>query len=137
MHILKNFLRIVIFISPLNVICQNISGQELKWMTSNTIDNTSQEEIVGKTYFITHSSTIDWIQNEGKLKRTFKIDGVKGTWDDINQNGELIYSVSRMDLSGTITFKKSSERTTIEMVITRSKVTEWSFHFTVESVTLN
>lgn len=127
----------IIFFLPFNIFCQSVAEQELKWSTIKTTDRITVDVIDQSTYFLTKPSTIEWVQNSGQLKYNFTITDVDGNWNDVTQNGQITFNVTRAGYSGTIIFKREDTGVTVEMTMAKSGMPGWSYSFIVESVIVN
>lgn len=95
----------IILLGSLVVNGQDINPETdtVRWDYGKVENKVRSETLSISGHFISYGSkSFLWVQNGMDHKYAFEIKGVKGSWSDITQTGELVYQAVCEGIDGTI-----------------------------------
>lgn len=97
---------------------QNIRTSTISWHITQAFDiNTGTTTDVADTMISTTTSQLAWKKADGS-SILFTVSEVIGQWDDVAQNGEIVYEAGNGNLRGTVTFVRSGGSVRIRLIMT-------------------
>ncbi len=133
---MKYIILLILCAASMKAACQNIQTSNLRWVVSGITDLNSSASNAGYScsFKTSGKNSITWEQNRGYTV-TFIVTGVDGIWDDINNPGRVVYSVTFNGNSGTITFEKATSGTSVTMNLSQKSSNPLSLKYSVSQVT--
>lgn len=98
---------------------QNITTENLSWYISSIDDVNNGERVTSENdKLITYGSTrIEWYNADGSIKHNYVIDNVSGSWENVTNNGSIVYQFKDGDQLGTITFERVKNETMVRVLV--------------------
>jgi len=98
---------------------QVITTQNLVWQASSAVDvNTGDILSTEGDKVVSHGSTsVEWKDSQGNVRYTYTVNTVNGTWNNVSNNGSIIYQVTTGSKSGTITFIRSGSEISVRILV--------------------
>lgn len=105
------------------------------WYVSSMLNTDNGEELTRVSEFlITTDDTVLWKQDGGNKIYSFEVLSVSGVWNNLNEDGTVVYEVSRANLTGTLKFERDVHGYIITMDFRREGKNVMPYEFRVSEV---
>jgi|JI10StandDraft_1071094.scaffolds.fasta_scaffold00858_14 hypothetical protein len=125
------FIGIAFLLCSIKLSAQSIVTQTLIWETSEIKNKATGDQFALASQIITTATNIEWIQ--GGNKKVFVIADTIGTWQDIQQDGQMIF-VIKSEFESSITFRRTNGTVSIEFSFKKGGVDAMPVEFAISSV---
>jgi len=107
----------------------------IRWTASEFFNKETLETSVGNsTFIINGEQTIVWAQPGSETVYEFEIIKRTGTWTNLDNDGELSFTVARKGKPGKLIFSRAGESVKVAMEFLREGVNAMPFTFTVTRI---
>jgi hypothetical protein len=116
---------------------QSITTDNLTWTVDQLTDLRTGESFSYNAVFITSPGSITWKQQNGSVTASLMVNGVEGSWSNVNGNGFATYNIVMDGISGTLKFARDADGLSIVIDLTPSnpKAAHHRFHVNTVSIT--
>lgn len=110
---------------------QNIRTTNLNWTATQMADGSNT--ISNASVFQTTPTTIIWVQNRNYV-RQFDITATNGTWNNVNANGKISFSITDGDDTGNMIFQRTSSGVTVSLDLSQGTSQRLVRKFTIGTI---
>jgi len=112
------FLLAVLTFCIIQAKAQNVKNSTIQWSSVKTMDiNKGDSKYEATTLTSYNTSSLEWKNEDGSLRKTFQIIEIVGDWSNAATPGSLTFEVKDGTNSGTITIRKDDQNTRALLVI--------------------
>jgi hypothetical protein len=109
-HTMKNIFLALLLLASMNLAAQNIKVTQITWHLDSLTDlNTTSTSAYSGTFKTDGHQNIQWIQNNGAYITEFVVSSIEGNWENILENGNILFHVSYEELIGTLLFERTTD----------------------------
>lgn len=105
--------------------------KKIKWSADKFSDKNDSRQLNVSTYFIYDQSEFQWYQRGGAHKTEFTITGQSGTWENLENNGQMDFDVIREGNRGKIIIIRKRGQITLSMKFNDLKVGSINYEFDI------
>lgn len=133
---MKAFIILFVMIgSGYSVQSQNPASDTLQWSLGQGTDLRTNQSFVYTGSLITNAQSVQWVQKS--LTSTFSVTSVSGSWSDVSQQGQLVFTVEEEGASGLLTIERTSNGLYVTMEFPRNDPQGSKVKWAVTQVTNN
>lgn len=119
-----------VLISYFQLKAQNVLVTPLTWTVSQLTDLNNNKTMAYQCTFQTNGTqSIQWVQK--KMTSQLEVTRISGTWPEVNTDGIVVFDISVEGETGTLTFAKDSEGTSITIDLSQSGQTRLRHRYMV------
>jgi hypothetical protein len=105
---------IILLVSVTYGLAQDIASSHLRWTVNQLTDlNTGKVQSYSATFETNGTQSIQWIQKNGSNASQLAVQNLTGSWTNILNNGQVMYTILWEDLPGTLQIERSNAGMTI------------------------
>lgn len=116
---------------------QNPLTSTIRWTADRATDLKTNNDFAFQCVFQTNENSVEWIQKSGSFVQHFNVTSTDGTWNDVQQAGEITFHVSHNGQTGTVVAKRTSAGVSITVDFTGSNSYAPKHEFRINQVTEN
>ncbi len=126
---------IFVFVGTILCTAQNITTSSVKWNSTQTFNVSLGQWTEEVTSITSNASTnLVWKNQDGSIRKTFKIIEMIGEWDNVNTDGGVQYEITDGQFSGSISIRRQGND--IKILIAMASDTPDTKELTIQSLQL-
>jgi hypothetical protein len=134
---IRMLLSVMFVLISVTLYSQNITTDNLLWHVSyiddvNTGERTQSENEKLVTY---GSERIEWHNSDGSVKHSYAINNIGGSWNNVNNNGSIVYQFKNGDQLGTVTFERVQNEIMVRVLIGRDDTLPEIYEIKIKKIT--
>ncbi len=115
----------------------DISKDNIGWNAVNAVNQSNTQDAFTYTgSFVTYGNQkMDWRQKNGSKVYSYSVSSIEGTWQNLNQDGQLVFHLQNSTVNGTATFARVSGQVTVHLKLYVKGNADTDYVFSIGSIT--